>query len=356
MLVAALLVAELVVAVPFLAISPEAVRGVPGPLVVVLALIAAFVAGPWIGLAAMGIAVAVGASVLGLSAVATAIVWMPVAGAVGVLGVRVRRGERLREDLLRQLRGGLVALSDRPRVGHLDVVSRYLPAVDAQILAGDFYGIVQEPDGSVAVLVGDVTGHGPEAAAVATHLRAAWRSLAAAGVPASDVARMLNETLMAEQDAGRTLQLVSVCLGSIRADRSTACFVNAGHPWPILVSATGARPVTVATNQLLGASADRPFSATDIILPAEPWSLLLYTDGLIEGRVRPNGERPFGEQRLIHQLSAYQAPLSASAIDQLIDHVERANGQAMQDDIVVLCISPAESAAQPATGHANGSS
>jgi Stage II sporulation protein E (SpoIIE) len=160
------LAVEIAVSAPFLAVSASAVRGVPGPLVVAAALVAAFLGGPWVGVIAMAIATAIGVR-LQLNPVATPVVWLPVSWAVGIVGVRIHRSEQLRAELLRQLRGGLVALSDQTPLGHLDVVSRYLPAVDAQILAGDFYGIVREPDGSVAVLIGDVVGHGPEAAAVA---------------------------------------------------------------------------------------------------------------------------------------------------------------------------------------------
>jgi Stage II sporulation protein E (SpoIIE) len=348
------LAVEIAVSAPFLVVSASAVRGVPGPLIVAAALVAAFLGGPWVGVIAMAIATALGVWLLQLNPVATPVVWLPVSWAVGVVGVRIHRSERLRADLLRQLRGGLVALSDQTPLGHLDVVSRYLPAVDAQILAGDFYGIVREPDGSVAVLIGDVVGHGPEAAAVATHLRAAWRSLAVAGVPASQVAYMLNDALFAEREAGRSATLASVCLGSIQAERSTACFVSAGHPPPILMAATGPQPLALPANPMLGVEENREYEATDVILPHEPWSLLLYTDGLIDGRARPNGERPFGEHRLVRQLAAFHPPLTAPTIDTLIAAIQRANGEPMQDDVVVITLSPSSPHAQAVAQHANG--
>ena len=121
-----------------------------------------------------------------------------------------------------------MALSRDPRVGPLQVISRYLPAEREQILAGAFTGVVVQPDGDVALMVGDVSGHGPDAAAVATHLRAAWRGLAVAGVPAYQIIRVLNDSLMAESMAGGGVRFATVCLASSR--RPLAGDDGAGRP------------------------------------------------------------------------------------------------------------------------------
>jgi hypothetical protein len=115
------------------------------------------------------------------------------------VGERVRHGDELRRELIEELRRGLVGIYRDPAVGRMNVVSRYIPAVSAQRIAGDFYGAVVQPTGDVAIMVGDVAGHGPAAAALATRLRAMWRGLAIAGVSDSETVRALNETLLAEQ-------------------------------------------------------------------------------------------------------------------------------------------------------------
>src|SRR5262249_38320397 len=153
-----------------------------GPLLVLTGVAASYVLGPWIGAVLTAVAVLLSVTIIGENAVAEPLLWLPVSIIVGIVGDRVRRDEETRHELLVELRRGLVAVYQPPRVGPLNVISRYIPAESAQVLAGDFYGAIEQPGGRVAVMVGDVAGHGPAAAALATRLRAMWRGLALAGV------------------------------------------------------------------------------------------------------------------------------------------------------------------------------
>ena len=173
---------ELAIALPFLVISPNTLRGVPGPLLVGVGVAASSLLGPWFGVPVTAVAVLLAVTIIGENAWAEPLVWLPVSVGAGILGERVRHGDELRRELIEELRRGLVGLYSDPRVGPLNVVSRYIPAVSAQRIAGDFYGAVVQPTGDVAIMVGDVAGHGPAAAALATRLRAMWRGLAVAGV------------------------------------------------------------------------------------------------------------------------------------------------------------------------------
>jgi hypothetical protein len=336
------ILAELAIALPFLFVSPSAVRGVPGPLLVVLGVAAAFVMGPRLGAALTAIAVLLAVTIVGENAYAEPLVWIPVAVGVGILGDRVRRGDDLRRALLGELRRGLVTVSRDPRVGPYRIVSRYVPAEREQVLAGDFYGVIGEPGGAVAVMVGDVAGHGPGAAAVATRLRASWRGLASAGVPAREAVQVLNETLIAERRrATLPVLFATLCLASIDADGSKVRLVLAGHPPPILIAPGGVEEYALATGPAIGIAAHSGWTAHDVELPGAPWSLLFYTDGLIEGRVTPAGPRPFGTARL-HQLLAMPGPpLGEGDVDAILSAVVAANGGPMGDDIVVVAVSPA---------------
>lgn len=331
---------QLVIALPFLVISPSSVRGVPGPLLIVISLAASFLLGARVGVALTAFGVFLAVTIIDENAVAAPLVWIPTALLLGLLGDSVRHGEELRRSLVTELRSGLVALSHDPRVGPLQVISRYLPAEREQILAGDFYGVVVQPDGDVALMVGDVSGHGPDAAAVATHLRAAWRGLAVAGVPADDIMRVLNDSLMAESRAGG-VRFATVCLASVGADRSQATVVLAGHPPPLLVTATATESFPLTPDPVLGIGAEYSWRPQLVELPAGEWSLLLYTDGLTEGRQQPNGPRPFGEDRLSTLLDTIDPPLGERDVDGLLTAVRSANGGPMLDDIVVLAVSPA---------------
>ena len=340
--VVAVIVAVLVViALPFVYVSPSDVRGVPGPLLIVICLVGSFLLGPWLGgaIGVLGIGLAV--LVVGENPVAEPVVWLPVIVAVGILGDRVRHGEEVRLDLLSALRDGLVALSKDPVVGPLEVHSRYLPAEQAQMLAGDFYGVVLGPAGTVEVMVGDVAGHGPSAAAAATHLRAAWRGLATAGVPLDRMMGVLNDSLIAEHSRLSTqLVFATVCMASVDPDRMNARVVLAGHPPPFLVQRRRARSLELSPGPPIGVDPGRTWEVHDVELPDEIWTLLLYTDGLVEGRAAPDGPRPFGVQRLTALLEG-QAPLTAQAIDSILGSVQAANGGPMTDDVVMVAVSPA---------------
>jgi len=340
--VGVVVLAELAIALPFLLVAPSTVRGVPGPLLVLLGVASAFVMGPRIGAALTAFAVLLAVVIVGENAYTEPLVWIPVAVGVGIVGDRVRRGDDLRRALLGELRRGLVTVSREPQVGPYRIVSRYVPAEEAQVLAGDFYGVILEPSGSVAVMVGDVAGHGPGAAAVATRLRASWRGLASAGVPASEAARVLNDTMLAERRrAALPMLFATLCLASIEPDGSKACFVLAGHPSPILVAGGGVDEYVLETDPAIGITDHPEWTVHDVELPAAPWSLVFYTDGLVEGRAAPDGPRPFGTARLHELPAAPGPPLGEGDVDAVLAAVAAANGGPMSDDIVVVAVSPA---------------
>jgi stage II sporulation SpoE-like protein len=334
---------ELAIALPFLVVSPSTIRGVPGPLLVLLGVAGAFVMGPRIGAFLAAVAALLAVTILHENAYTEPIVWISVAVGVGIVGDRVRRGDDLRRALLQELSRGLVTVTREPQVGPYRIVSRYVPAERAQVLAGDFYGVIREPSGALAVMVGDVAGHGPGAAAVATRLRASWRGLASAGVPACDAIQVLNETLIAERRrASLPVLFATLCLATIEDDGSTAAFVLAGHPPPLLVTPGGVVEYELPTDPAIGITEHPEWREHEVTLPSAPWSLLFYTDGLVEGRTSPAGPRPFGTDRLRLLLAAPGPPLGERDVDTVLSTVAAANGGPMSDDIVVVAVSPVD--------------
>src|SRR2546423_4321954 len=163
------------------------------------------------GVPLVAVAVVLSIVIVKENEIASPLVWIPAGVLVGWLGDEVRRGEALRRSLVTELHAGLIALSREPVVGRLHVVTRYQPAQREQILAGDFYGVLGLADGSVAAMVGDVSGHGPEAAATATHLPAAWRALVSDRTSPEMTAQVLNESLLAEQ-TGSGVRFATLCM------------------------------------------------------------------------------------------------------------------------------------------------
>jgi serine phosphatase RsbU (regulator of sigma subunit) len=197
-----------------------------------------------------------------------------------------------------------------------------------------------EPDGNVAMMVGDVAGHGPGAAAVATHLRAAWRALAVAGTTGRRVVEILHETLEAEQQVAPTVTFATLCVASINPDAREVCVVLAGHAPPILVVGEESDVLDAHPGPPIGLRRAGPWEAFTVELPREPWTLVLYTDGLVEGRAAPGSQERFGPDRLVAALARLGAPLDDNSVDALLRDVQAANGGPMSDDVVVLAVSP----------------
>ncbi|MGH3140754.1 MAG: PP2C family protein-serine/threonine phosphatase, partial [Gaiellales bacterium] len=283
---------------------------------------------------------ALGVGILDENPIGEPLVWIPAAIGAGIVGERVRRGDRLRRELLDELRASLVALPGMPTVGSVHIASRYVPAEGAQVLAADFFGVLDVPGGAISALVGDVAGHGPASAAAATRLRAAWRGLALAGVGLPETMRSMNAILTAERVAFDQVQFATVCLVMIEKGMSTAQVVLGGHPPPVLLAQGRAREVAVRAGPPIGVDTASRWQVVPIELPACAWSLLVYTDGLIEGRSAPGGPRPFGHERLLAGMESHEPPLDRSDLDAILGVARDANGGPMLDDVVMLALSP----------------
>lgn len=334
-------VLEMAVAAPFIAISPSHLRGVPGPLLIVICITAAFLLGPWLGAALAVLGVSLGVGILDENAVGETLVWIPAAIAAGIVGGHFRRGDQLRRELLGELRASLVALPGMPTAADVRIASRYVPVVGAQVLAADFFGVLDVRGGAISTVVGDVAGHGPASAAAATRLRAAWRGMVLAGVELSETMRSMNAILTAERVAFDQVQFATVCLVMIDPGMSSAQVILGGHPPPVLLASGRAQELEVTPGPPIGVDAGSQWRAARIDLPDPPWSLLLYTDGLTEGRSTPGGPRPFGHERLLGILAGHAPPLDNAALDAVLAAAQEANGGPMLDDVVMVALSPA---------------
>ena len=116
----------------------------------------------------------------------------------------------------------------------VECATYYQPGRNLAVLGGDFYDVVQTPDGRVRAVVGDVMGHGPDEAALGVHLRVAWRTLVLAGAPDETILTSMSRLLSAETSSGG--RFVTACDITIDADRSVTLRV-AGHPAPLVCSA-----------------------------------------------------------------------------------------------------------------------
>ena len=110
----------------------------------------------------------------------------------------------------------------------VDIVTRYRPSRANALLGGDFYDVVQTPDRTVHIVIGDVAGHGPDEAALGVALRIAWRTLTFSGIHGADAMRQFEQILHAEGALPGTFATMFSL--AVDLDSSRVIAVRAGHP------------------------------------------------------------------------------------------------------------------------------
>jgi len=226
----------------------------------------------------------------------------------------------------------------------LSVSARCLPGGKHHLLGGDFYDVVESSDGWVHALIGDVCGRGPAEAALGVCLRVAWRAMVLAGRPAEETLATLSELL--EHERQDDTMFATMCMTSVHPDRTTGWVRMAGHLPPLLIGRDGVAELPTRPAAPLGLSEVRQWPGTQIRLDGS-WSILLYTDGLIEGRIGKGSER-LGSEGLMDLIREALSPPDKPGeelLDQVIDRVRKLNGGDLDDDLAVLALgfSPDES-------------
>jgi serine phosphatase RsbU (regulator of sigma subunit) len=181
------------------------------------------------------------------------------------------------------------------RTDMIEVVTRCRPGRSQALLGGDFYDVVETADGTVHAVIGDVAGHGPAEAALGVCLRVAWRSLVLAGTRAPSLIELLEQMLLAEREGDRVFATLSYL--AFEPDRRRVRVLRAGHPGLLLRVADGVELIEGDVGPALGLAPGFGWQPEQMLLPAGA-SLVLFTDGLFEGRVGPGSER-LGEEGLL---------------------------------------------------------
>src|SRR5579859_6603898 len=219
----------------------------------------------------------------------------------------------------------------------LSVAARCLPGGQHHLLGGDFYDVVESSDRWVHALIGDVCGRGPAEAALGVCLRVAWRTLVLAGRPAEEILATLSELL--DHERQDDTMFATMCMVSVHPDRSSGWVRMAGHLPPVLLSRDGVAEFPTRPAAPLGLSEVRDWPGTQIRLDGS-WSILLFTDGLIEGRIGQGSERLGSEglMDLLRQVPSVPGKPGEELLDQVIDRVRELNGGDLDDDLAVLAL------------------
>ncbi|MEU5599345.1 SpoIIE family protein phosphatase [Streptomyces sp. NPDC020298] len=199
-----------------------------------------------------------------------------------------RRYSRERETAL-ALQRSLLPRS-LPHTAALRAAYRYLPAARAGV-GGDWFDVIPLSGMRVAMVVGDVVGHGIQASATMGRLRTAVRTLADIDLAPDELLTHLDDLVLrlAEESGGEgsgTGEVGATCLYAVYDPVSRRCtLARAGHPAPVLLPPGGApRQIDLPAGPPLGLGG-LPFESTELDLP-EGSVLSLYTNGLIESRDR----------------------------------------------------------------------
>ncbi len=228
-----------------------------------------------------------------------------------------------RDEIARALQTALLP-PRLPEVPGVRLAARYETADRARV-GGDFYDVIELPDGSVLLVIGDVRGKGPEAAAVTGLARHTIRGVSLRERQPVAILRALNAVLGADD----TSRFVTACC--IRFDPRTgeAGVCVAGHPAPLLVRDHVVSVVACPTGLLLGEFSDVPLEEAPLAL-APGDALVLYTDGLLGG----GGD----VDRLVERLSAGDLPRRAEdLVDRVLASAPDGGATASRvDDVAIL--------------------
>ena len=187
----------------------------------------------------------------------------------------LEREHRISETLQQAL------LPDRlpPLVG-VTLAARYVPAEEGSAAGGDWYDVLELPGGGIALVIGDVAGHGSEAASVMGQVRMAVRAFCLEGHPPTVIMGLVHELIRSMYD-GR--QMITMLFVSLDLTAREATIVNAGHPPPLVLGPTGASFLEGPVGLPIGLDWTLPYDGTVArLLPGSV--LVLFTDGLVDRR------------------------------------------------------------------------
>ncbi|MGY1672497.1 SpoIIE family protein phosphatase [Geodermatophilus sp. SYSU D00710] len=238
---------------------------------------------------------------------------------------------RLAEALQRSL------LTAPPQPDDAEIVVRYQPAVQVAQVGGDWYDAFLQPDGATVLVIGDVVGHDTEAAAAMGQLRGMLRGVAHRGDTPPDA-------VLAELDAAiDALGLHTMATAVVArveqtpeqraAGTTTLRWSNAGHPVPLLLTPDRqVRRLGGDRGQLMLGVDPGAHRTSRQVEVRRGSTLLLYTDGLVEGRDLLLDEG-------IDRLSTALAQLADLPLERLCDAlVTRLQPEGLQDDVALVAI------------------
>lgn len=218
-----------------------------------------------------------------------------------------------------------------PQLSGVDVAAAFVPSELG--VSGDFYLLTNGPDGSTVAVVGDVVGHGPRAARLATFVRARFAALAAGTSDPAELLMLANQALA--DRPGRQRELVSAACLRFQAEDTTLSWAVAGHPLPLHLPSLRELQ-TAGSTSMLGVEPRISLTNAELRLGREE-GVVVYTDGATD--VRQDGAL-LGLDGLAGLLS----PLCGLPAEPLVAGVQHAvlewTDEPVRDDLCLLALKP----------------
>ena len=331
-------------------LGAKSVLGLPGPLAVAIAAVVGIFAGPIAAalVSASGVLAYVAflshfGRVIGPGVLAaSALLWVVLSLLIALAAAMLRRqmaaratSQRHADELYRRLEESLLPRSTASHPA-LRIASYYQPGERGLRLSGDFFDLAVLDDGSLALVIGDVSGHGPRAAALGAILRGAWRGLVGEASPTA-AAHALHQIALSEGAADDAFATALFAWIDVEGDLLRA--ISAGHPAPLLLGSEVSE-LSLDTRLPLGLFDAAPaWQVSSIELPAS-WTLFFYTDGLIDMRLGPESSERYGIERLRARLRLLDGHvLDDDAVAELVEGFAKQSGQPPEDDVAVVVVS-----------------
>jgi serine phosphatase RsbU (regulator of sigma subunit) len=219
-----------------------------------------------------------------------------------------------------------------PPIPGLEVAARYRAAGEGMEVGGDFFDVFVAGDEEWAVVIGDVCGKGPEAAAVTGLARNTIRAAATNEHRPSRLLRFLNEAII---DQIREDRFCTICYARLRPNPAgmRVTLSSGGHPLPIVARADGAIETAGVAGTLLGVFSEPELTDRMVDL-GHGDRMVLFTDGLIEGR----GGQAFGDQHLANLLRDCRDLDAEQVAERIEEAVLHRSPTGLRDDLAYIVL------------------
>ncbi|WP_148308049.1 SpoIIE family protein phosphatase [Actinoplanes friuliensis] len=244
-----------------------------------------------------------------------------------------RRSLHAEHELAARLQQIILPIPEGPiELPGVKVAVRYLPAGQESLVGGDWYHAAALRDGSVLFAIGDVAGHGTQAATTMAQLRYSLRALA---VTTSDPANLLGHLnrLTCDLDQERPETAATAIVARYEPAQRRLTWAQAGHLPPLLSRAGRTEPLARPSGPMLGVVEDARYECATLRMELGD-VLMLYTDGLVEHRRRTLDE---GLDAVIRTVDEAVAASPRQPLAELLSRLRQANPD---DDTCILAFRP----------------